>query len=165
MSLNEEVELLRTIPMFANIEPSKLKLLAFTSERLTFQEGQDLCRQGDIGDAAYVVVEGTADVIIDLPDGGKLTVAQIGRNAFVGEMAILCEVPRTATITATAKLETLRISTELFFRLVKEFPSMAVEIMRDLARRQVASNDQLTEANQKLSAAEKRLQELEGGAS
>ena len=67
MSLNEEVELLRSVPLFANIEPSKLKLLAFTSERLTFPAGQDLCKQGDIGDAAYVIVSGDADVIIDTP--------------------------------------------------------------------------------------------------
>ena len=157
MSLNEEVELLRSIPLFANVEPSKLKLLAFTSERLTFQEGQDLCRQGDVGDAAYVVVDGTADVVIDLPDGGTLTVAQIGRNAFVGDMAILCDMPRTATITATTKLDTLRISKDLFFRLINEFPTMAVEIMRELARRQDATNQQLTEAN-------RRLRELENGA-
>ena len=157
MSLNEEVELLRSIPLFANVEPSKLKLLAFTSERLTFQEGQDLCKQGDVGDAAYVVVDGTADVVIDLPDGGTLTVAQIGRNAFVGDMAILCDMPRTATITATAKLDTLRISKDLFFRLINEFPTMAVEIMRELARRQDATNQQLTEAN-------RRLRELENGA-
>ena len=157
MSLNEEVELLRKIPLFANIEPSKLKLLAFTSERLTFQDGQDLCVQGDIGDAAFVVVDGTADVIIDLPDGSKLTVDQIGRNAFVGEIAILCEVPRTATITATSKLETLRISKDLFFRLVNEFPTMAVEIMRYQAHRQDATNQLLTAANN-------CLRELENGA-
>ena len=145
MSLNEEVELLRSIPLFANIEPSKLKLLAFTSERLAFQEGQDLCKQGDIGDAAYLVVDGTADVVIEGPDGSKLTVAQVGRNAFVGEIAILCEVPRTATITATSKLDTLN-----------EFPTMAVEIMRELAHRQEQTNLQLTEAN-------RRLRELESG--
>ncbi len=154
MSLNEEVELLRSIPLFANIEPSKLKLLAFTSERLAFQEGQSLFHQGDMGDAAYLVVDGTADVVIEGPDGAKLTVAQIGRNAFVGEIAILCDVPRTATITATSKLDTLRISKDLFFRLVNEFPTMAVEIMRELARRQEQSNLQLTEAN-------RRLRELE----
>lgn len=156
MSLNEEVELLRSIPLFANIEPSKLKLLAFTSERLTFQEGQSVCYQGDVGDAAYVVVDGTADVVIELPDGSKLTVAQIGRNDLVGEIAILCDVPRTATITATMKLDTLRISKDLFFRLVNEFPTMAVEIMRELAKRQEQTNQQLTEAN-------RRLRELENG--
>ena len=156
MSLNEEVELLRSIPLFANIEPSKLKLLAFTSERLAFQEGQSLFQQGDMGDAAYLVMDGTADVIIEGPDGGKLTVAQVGRDAFVGEIAILCDIPRTATITATAKLDTLRISKDLFFRLVNEFPTMAVEIMRELAKRQEQTNQQLTEAN-------RRLRELENG--
>ena len=50
MSLNEEVDLLRKIPLFANIEPSKLKLLAFTSERLKFREGTELFHQGDMGD-------------------------------------------------------------------------------------------------------------------
>jgi len=150
MSLNEEVELLRSIPLFANLEPSKLKLLAFTSERLTFQDGQDLFGQGDMGDAAYLIVSGTADVVIEGPHGNKITVAHVGKNAFVGEIAILCDVPRTATITATSKLETLRISKDLFFRLVNEFPTMAVEIMRELARRQEQTNVQLTQANQRI---------------
>ena len=150
MSLNEEVELLRSIPLFQNIEPSKLKLLAFTSERLTFHDGQMLCRQGDMGDAAYLVVKGTADVIIEGADGSQITVASVGRNAFIGEIAILCDVPRTATIVATSELETLKISKDLFFRLVNEFPTMAVEIMRELARRQEQSNIQLTQANQRI---------------
>ncbi len=149
MSLSEEVELLRSIPLFQNIEPSKLKLLAFTSERLTFSKDQKLFDQGDIGDAAYVIVDGTADVIINTPSG-PLTVARVGKNDFVGEIAILCDVPRTATITATSKLETLRITKDLFFRLVKEFPEMAVEIMRELASRLEQTNGQLAEANRKL---------------
>ena len=101
MSLNEEVELLRNIPMFARIEPSKLKLLAFTSERLTFQSGQDLCVQGADGDSAFIIIEGDAEVIVDSPNG-PMTVAAMGRNDVVGEIAILCDVPRTATVRATA---------------------------------------------------------------
>jgi CRP/FNR family cyclic AMP-dependent transcriptional regulator len=154
MSLNEEVELLRSIPLFANIEPSKLKLLAFTSERLKFQAGQTLMHQGEMGDAGFVIVDGTADVVIETQDGTSLTVAQVGRNVFVGEIGILCDVPRTATITATTELDTVRISKDVFMRLVNEFPSMAVEFMRELARRQDRTNQQLTEAN-------RRIRELE----
>ena len=55
MSLNEEVELLRNIPLFAKLEPSKLKLLAFTAERITYDPGQVLFNQGDVGDAAYIL--------------------------------------------------------------------------------------------------------------
>lgn len=142
MSLNEEVELLRNIPMFANIEPSKLKLLAFTSERMTFGDGDVLFAEGDTGDAAYIIVEGTADVVIN-SGTGPLTVAQFGRNDLVGEIAILCDVPRTATVKATTRLETMVISKDLFFRLVMEFPQIAVEIMRELARRLEMTNAQL----------------------
>lgn len=134
MSLNEEVELLRNIPLFAKIEPSKLKLLAFTSERLVFETGQDLFHQGDEGDAAYIIVAGTADVKVDTPNG-PLTVATMTKNDFVGEIAILCDVPRTATVTAASQLTTLKISKELFFRLISEFPQMAIEFMRELAQR------------------------------
>ncbi len=149
MSLNEEVELLRNIPLFAKLEPSKLKLLAFTSERLTFQPGQVLFRQGDMGDAAYVLMDGEADIIVDTPQG-PLTVAHLKRNDFVGEIAILCDVPRTATVQASTSLVTLRIAKELFFRLVTEFPQMAVEIMRVLAQRVERTTADLRDANAKL---------------
>lgn len=152
MSLNEEVALLRSVPLFQNFDPTKLKLLAFTSERITFADGQSLFSQGDMGDAAYVIIEGSADIIINTPNG-PLTVARVSKNDFIGEIAILIDVPRTASITATSKLDTLKISKDLFFRLVKEFPEMAVEIMRELARRLEATNQQLTDANRRLKEA------------
>jgi CRP/FNR family transcriptional regulator, cyclic AMP receptor protein len=142
VSLNEEVELLRNIPLFANIEPSKLKLLAFTSERMTFQSGDLLCKQGDPGDSAFVIISGDAEVLVQTPKGPHI-VAKLGRNAIVGEIAILCDVPRTASVKASSKVEAMVISKDLFFRLVLEFPQMAVEIMRELARRLDATNRQL----------------------
>ncbi len=145
MSLNEEVDVLRNIPLFANIEPSKLKLLAFTSERLTFPDGQELFHQGDMGDAAYIIIDGEADVTISTPTG-EITVAKVGKNELVGEIAILCDVPRTATIRAVGEVTTLAISKDLFFQLVAEFPQMAVEIMRELAHRLERTTVQLREA-------------------
>ncbi len=148
MSLNEEVELLRNIPLFARIEPSKLKLLAFTSERLSYQRGQDLCVQGEDGDSAYIIIDGTAEVIVNTQTG-PLTVAGMKKNDVVGEIAILCDVPRTATVRATSDLTALRISKDLFFRLVMEFPQMAVEIMRVLAGRLNTTTAQLMQARAK----------------
>ena len=146
MTLQEEVELLRNIPMFANIEPSKLKLLAFTSERLTFGEGDVLFNEGDPGDSAFIIVDGSADVNINTP-GGEITVAQLGRNHIVGEIAILCDVPRTASVKATTRLDTMVISKDLFFRLIMEFPQIAVAIMRELAERLEKTNAQLRAVN------------------
>ncbi len=134
MSLHEEVDALRRVPLFSKIEPSKLKLLAFTSEKLEYAGGQDLCTQGDTGDAMYIIMGGEADVVINTPNG-EHAVARLGKNSFVGEIAILCDVPRTATVRANGTVTALRISKELFFRLVAEFPQIAVEIMRELAHR------------------------------
>lgn len=145
MSLNEEVEMLRKIPLFGKVDPSKLKLLAFASERIVFDVGQDLCRQGDPGDSAFIIMDGSADVLVDTPKGA-ITVANMGKSDIVGEIAILCDVPRTATVKATSKLTALKISKDLFYQMVNEFPQMAVQVMRELAMRLDRSNRKLREA-------------------
>ena len=142
MSLQQEVDLLRKIPMFAKIEPAKLKLLAFTSERLSYSDGDVLFHQGDAGDAAFIIISGQAEISIDT-DEGPLVVARLSDHDFVGEIAILCDVPRTATVTAVTNLEALRIAKELFFRLIKEFPEIAIEVMRELAHRVENTNTRL----------------------
>lgn len=145
MGLNEEVELLRNIPMFSKIDPSKLKLLAFASERVIFGQGQELFHQGDSGDTAYIIIDGNAEVLIDSL-GGELAVAKIGKNELVGEIAILCDVPRTATLRADDQVTTLAISKDLFFQMVREYPDMGIEIMRELAQRLEQTNAQLRDA-------------------
>ncbi|MBN33602.1 MAG: cyclic nucleotide-binding protein [Rhodospirillaceae bacterium] len=145
MSLQQDVDLLRNIPLFAKIEPSKLKLLAFTAERLTFSQGDVLCRQGDEGDSAYIIIDGEADVLVNT-DAVEVTVATLKTNDFLGETAILCDVPRTATVQAKTDLEALMISKDLFFQLIYQFPSMSIEIMRELASRVERTTAQLREA-------------------
>ncbi len=145
MSLNEEVDLLRQIPLFSKIDPSKLKLLAFTSERLTFGSGQDLFLQGDVGDTAYIIIDGEAEVLVNSPSG-PLSVAKLGKNDLVGEIAILIDVPRTATVRAASELTALAISTDQFFRMITEYPQMAIEIMRELAVRLEKTTGQLRAA-------------------
>ncbi len=157
MSLKEEYEVLRRVPFFAEIEPSKLKLLAFMSERVAFDPGMRLFRQGDQGDAAYLIIAGEAEVIAETP-AGPLVLATLGANEIVGEMAILGNVPRAATVRAKGRLITLRISKEPFMRMVREFPSMAVAMMQELAERLAATNNQLSAAQAEL----RRLQEQGG---
>ena len=149
MNLNEEVELLKGVPIFAKLEPARLKLLAFTSERMNFGEGQEVCHQGDPGDTMYVILGGVADVLIDSGEG-QIAVAQMRKNNFFGEMAILLDVPRTATIKAREPLSTLKVTKDAFYRLVAEIPEVAIEVMRALAHRLQDTNIKLGEANNKL---------------
>ena len=68
--LENEVEALRRVPLFSGVEPMKLKLLAFASERIEFSAGQALMRQGEHGDAAYVMLSGEAEVLVSSGDIG-----------------------------------------------------------------------------------------------
>lgn len=145
MLLNDEVGMLRKVPLFARVAPAKLKLLAFTSDRVKYNAGQTLFHQGDEGDAAYVVLSGTADIIVD-SSSGQIKVAEVEPNEIVGEIAILCDVSRTATVRATAPLEALRIRKDHFLRLLTEFPEMTVEIVKVLADRLSTTTAELTEA-------------------
>ena len=149
MSLTKDVEVLRNIPLFAKVEPAKLKLLAFTSERLEYMAGDELFRQGDYGDAAYIILEGKADVLVDTSQGA-VKVATLGKNDIIGEIAVLCDVPRTATVVAHTDLETLRVSKDGFFHLVTQFPQVGLEVMGEIAARLHNTTQALTEARAKL---------------
>ncbi len=143
MLLKDEVEMLRRMPFFAGIEPAKLKLLAFTSDRMTFKPGETLFHQGDMSDAAYVILLGGADILVDSP-GGPIKVAEAQPNSIVGEIGILCDMGRTATVRAATPLETLRISKEHFTKILSDYPEMAVTIMRELAKRLGQTTAELT---------------------
>ena len=155
MSLAKDVEVLRNIPLFAKVEPAKLKLLAFTSERLEYMSGDELFHQGDYGDAAYIILEGEANVLVDTPHG-VVKVATLSKNDIIGEIAVLCDVPRTATVVAQSALETLRVSKDGFFHLVNQFPQVGVEVMSELASRLHHTTQALTVARAKLDELDKR---------
>lgn len=157
MTLKQEVDVLRNIPLFSKIEPARLKLLAFTSEHAEYADGEVVCRQGEIGDAAYILLDGEADIEVDTP-GGPVKVARLGRNEIVGEIAVLCDVPRTATVRAAGRLVTLRISKDGFLNLLMQFPQVGVGVMHELASRLTVTTQQLIETSS-------RLRQLEQAAS
>jgi CRP-like cAMP-binding protein len=147
MTLETEVQSLRQVPMFRDIDPARLKLLAFTSERVNFAEGQKFFQQGDAADAAYVILQGKADVAIDSA-GGEIKVAELGQNAIVGEMGILSDSPRSATIIAAAPTTALRIDKRVFLELLTQFPQMSIAVMREIATRLERTNAQLVAKSQ-----------------
>ena len=134
MTIREELQLLRQVPTFAKVDSARLKLICFTSDRLVFSPGETLFEQGDAGDAAYLILSGTAEAEVETQNG-PLHVADVGPHKIIGEISVLCDLPRTATVRATSELVTLRLDKEQFMRLVEDYPDVAVEILRELAVR------------------------------
>lgn len=145
MSIESEVKLLRGIPLFAKLEPSKLKLLAFTSEWLSFAPGEDIFTQGEAGDEAFIIVDGQAEVLVS-EDDHEFSVGIRERGEVIGEIAILCDVPRTATVRAVNRLTTLKVSKDVFLQLIGGYPEVALEIIRTLASRLAITTRELRAA-------------------
>jgi putative ABC transport system ATP-binding protein len=151
VGLNEVVNMLMDIPLLAGIGRSKLKLLAFTSERVHFEKDQVVFNQGDAGNHAFVVIEGEADVVLESA-GGERTVATLGRNEIFGEMALLSKMPRTTTIRARTPLVLLSLSQDVFLRMVEENSEIAIAMMRVMAERLAST---LREYGKAMAVAEK----------
>lgn len=142
MTLESEVQSLRRVPMFREVDPARLKLLAFTSERVQFAESQRFFSQGDAADAAYVILDGKAEILLNAPSG-DIKIAELGENALVGEMGILGDSPRSATVVASEATTALRIDKRVFLELLTQFPQMSIAVMRELADRLERTNARL----------------------
>ena len=148
MSLQQETEVLRNIPMFSTIDPARLKLLSFTSERVSYMAGEEFIKQGELGDSAFVIISGEADVIIQTPDG-PLTIGVVPAGQLVGDIALLRSGRRTATLRAKTPVTGLLLSRDVFFHLLREFPDFSLAVMRDLAARLERTTSQLGEARRR----------------
>ncbi|MCH6590111.1 MAG: cyclic nucleotide-binding domain-containing protein [Proteobacteria bacterium] len=144
-TLDTEASALAAVPLFSRMEPARLKLLAFASRRLIFDAGEELFHQGDPGDAAYVILDGEADVVIG--EGDKETVInRAGSNELVGEMALLSTTPRSATLRAVAELTVLRLKKETFLELMERDPHIAAEVARRISDRLLDTMEKLQKA-------------------
>lgn len=144
MDLAEETDLLRKIPMFAKMETSKLKLLAFASEIVTFQDGDIVFNSGDSADYAYVIMDGAVDIVTET-DSGPIVTFTLSQNQLIGELGVLNNTPRIATLIANGNLRAMKITAEMFFRILRENSEVALDVIRMLSGKLTRTNEQLEE--------------------
>lgn len=149
MDLFEEAETLRNVPMFAKLSSSKLKLLAFTSQSLAFEDGEVLFRAGDPADYVYVIMEGQVEILIET-DAGEVVAGVLGKNDLVGELAVLTKSPRSATIRAKGRLAALCIRDDIFIKLLSDNPEISLHVIRELSEKLIRTHKHLEEAEREL---------------
>src|SRR5260221_12651221 len=116
MSGRADAETLRGIPIFAACDPVHLQLLAFSSERRMFSAGEVLITQGQPGAAAYLLLNGQADLLSE-GTPGPVTLGTAGEGALLGEVAMIGDVPYSITAVARTPLAAARIARSLFMRV------------------------------------------------
>ena len=145
--IDQEVRLLRTIPLFAGLDASVVKLLAFTSPRLTFKHGEVLVKQGDPGDAAYIVISGRGEIWLTTDEMQTVKLRDVNPKEVIGEIALLVDAPRSATIRAVEDMTVLKLDKAEFLGLVRQDQAVAIQLIRVLADRLDQTTKQLSSKN------------------
>jgi CRP-like cAMP-binding protein len=120
------IRLLRTVPALAMLPPAEMEAVARSASDVSYPADVAIIRQGDVGDRFYVVIEGSVDVERD-----GTTVATLGRGGQFGEVALIADLPRTATVTSRVPTRLLAIDRDDFLLAVTGHePSHAAVIRR-----------------------------------
>jgi hypothetical protein len=133
----EKLVLLRQVPMFAELAPDHLEELAEVVVERHFQPGSDLCREGDAGDAVFLLVKGKVKVFTGGGADGRpeRVLSELGPGACIGEMAVFDAAPRSATVRATERTRALTLPGADFKGLLNQRPEMSQVIIAELVRR------------------------------
>ena len=127
---NEKVELIKRVPLFANCSRGELEQIAQLADEIDLDEGKELTRLGEAGREFFVLLEGEADVT---QDGNSINTLKAGD--FFGEIALVEDSPRTATVTATSPVRVLVITDRAFKKLLDEQPELQRKVLVALAER------------------------------
>lgn len=133
MSITDEMAALRRIDCFAQFDTTKLKLLAFMSDLVNFSAGRTIIRQGDKGDAVFVLIEGLIEASIDT-DGNTVYRREFGPQTFFGEIAVLKRTARAATVTAKTDVRALKIAADTLYRMIDDEPELGIRIGEHIER-------------------------------
>src|SRR6266545_850058 len=132
-SQDPKVEALKRTPLFAELSRKELEELAKRTEDLEVEAGKVLCRQGDLGREFFVILEGEVEITRD----GK-PVEQRGGGDFFGELALVENVRRMATLTAKTPLRFFVLTSQSFHHLMDQNPEVERKVLRALVKRLVA---------------------------
>jgi CRP-like cAMP-binding protein len=146
-ALLENVMFLKKNPLFSNIMTGELKAVAAISEELSFHDGEEIVKEHDPGDSAFIIKEGRVTIVKRTADDQNLNLAQLGEGDFFGEMSLFDDEPRSATAVAQSPCILLRISRDELIDVIREYPSIAIELIRIFVKRLRAANAMIENGN------------------
>lgn len=133
--MSNAIEILRPVELFQHLSEEQLSLLAEHSREVQFRKNAILMTEGDAGESMYVIQSGTVKVFVSDEDGKELVLYEQGSGAVIGDIALLDDEPRSASVSTLEKTTALMIGKSSFIQCLKESPEMSLGIIRSLTQR------------------------------
>ncbi|HEX9710548.1 MAG TPA: cyclic nucleotide-binding domain-containing protein, partial [Candidatus Thermoplasmatota archaeon] len=136
-------ELLTKVPLFKGLETEELQRLASATESVSFRPGETIVEIGDTGKSLYVLVEGSVQVLYPARSS-DFELARLGPGDFFGEMALLNDKPRSATVKAVGTVRALKLDKDGFRRIILEAPRVGLKVLEVLSFRIRSADEQIS---------------------
>lgn len=136
LSIMERILFLRRVPLLMELQPAELKQVAAIASEILFADQQELAIQGELGSEMYIIISGEVRVLITA--GGQKEAREVARRRsgdYVGEMAVLSQEPRMATLIAKGPVRVLCIKQKQFESMLRERPEISLAMLRTLSQR------------------------------
>src|SRR3954454_2960510 len=127
---NAKIDLIRRAPLFSNCSRKELDAIAAIADEIDLPKGKTLIREGERGREFFVLLEGQADV-----RKGRRSLRTMAAGDFFGEIALIGNTPRTATVVAKTPVRALVITDRAFRALLQQMPELQGKVLQTLAER------------------------------
>ncbi len=134
ISLGEKILLLKEIEIFSDLSAAELAAIASVTKELDYPEDRTVIKQNDVGETVFLIIDGQVDVIMEKADGQKVIIDHISTGGSFGEMALIDNSPRSATICTTEPSRFLILHKQEFKETALEYPRIALQICTVLSR-------------------------------
>jgi hypothetical protein len=134
LSVIERVLFLRKVSLFADLSPADLERVAQLVEERGYVDGEVIAAEGEVGEELHIVIEGTIRVV----QGGEGSERELARRSsgdVVGEMSLIAQAPRIASLIADGPVRTIRLGRHEFESMLRERPGVSLAVMRVLVQR------------------------------
>jgi CRP/FNR family cyclic AMP-dependent transcriptional regulator len=148
MEIQNKREILAESPLFDNLLPNELSMLAEVFSIREYDAGQVVFNEGDVGDAMYVIAEGAVDILRKNSKGVLAAIATLDAPQFFGEMSLIDKEYRSATVRAKSKATLLQLTNENLHIFAKNFRNGFTWVVVNIAR---VLSSRLREVNKRLS--------------
>jgi CRP/FNR family transcriptional regulator, cyclic AMP receptor protein len=137
LSTQEKAAWLGRVQLFHGASPTSIDRLAEVTGEIDFPAGRHIVQQGMVGNGLYILVSGTARVV-----QGDDLLARLGPGDFFGELAVIDQMPRTASVVAEEPVTCLALASWDLIALLEQDPHLALNLLRELALRLRAADEQ-----------------------
>jgi HEAT repeat protein len=146
LSLMERILFFKRVPLFANLAPSDLKQVAAIAQEASFSDGTAIVHQGEEGDVMFIVVSGEIRVV-NTAGHKEIELARRKPGEYVGEMALISNEPRIASLIALGNVHALCIDQKSFESLLRDRPDVSLAVIQILCKRLKEASKRLHENN------------------